>query len=113
MPTAKFIHDGDAIDYRPTTDVAAGDLVFILDLVGVAKRDIPANTLGALAMTGVFEIRVEDPTTVAQGNPLYWNTTDKWAENDSNMGNYPRLGVAVSAPYERDSVAWVLLRLNH
>jgi len=46
MATATFIHDGNAIDYTPGSDVSAGDVVVQGELVGVTKRDIPANTLG-------------------------------------------------------------------
>jgi len=48
MATAQFIHDGKSIDYTPTADVAAGDVVVQNDLLGVAKLDIAANALGAL-----------------------------------------------------------------
>jgi predicted RecA/RadA family phage recombinase len=38
MATAKFIHDGDSINYTPTSaDVAAGDVIVQGDLVGIAK----------------------------------------------------------------------------
>jgi predicted RecA/RadA family phage recombinase len=33
MAQAQFIHDGDAIDYTPGADVAAGDVVVLSDLV--------------------------------------------------------------------------------
>ena len=52
---AVFVHDGSSIDYTPGAAVAAGDVVVQGDLVGVAKLDIPANVLGALAVTGVFD----------------------------------------------------------
>ena len=52
---AEFVHEGNAIDYTPGADVSAGDVVVQGDLVGVAKRDISANTLGALAVAGVFD----------------------------------------------------------
>ncbi len=113
MPTATFIHDGDNIDYRPTTDVAAGDVIVTGNLVGISKRDIPANTLGALAVTGVFEFPIEEAASMAMGETAYWNATDKWAQNDPDNGNAPKLGVAVSPPYPKDQVSKILIRLNH
>lgn len=113
MAKALFIHDGDAIDYRPTTNVAAGDVVVINDLVGVAKRDIPANTLGALAVTGVFEFGLEEPDGVAMGETVYWNSHDGWVMNDSDGGAALRIGVAVSPPYTKNSSTRILVRLNH
>ena len=54
---ARFIQRGDAIDYTPLADVAAGDIVILSGkLAGVAKLDIKAGELGALAVVGVYEI---------------------------------------------------------
>ena len=54
---ARYVQRGDAIDYTPTADVAAGDVVVLSNkLVGVAKLDIKAGELGALAVVGVYEI---------------------------------------------------------
>ena len=53
MAVVTFVHDGDAIDYTPTADVAAGAVVVQGELVGVAKLAITANKLGSLAVKGV------------------------------------------------------------
>ncbi len=55
---ATFIQDGDAIDYAPdvNTNVEAGEVVIIGDLVAVAKYDIPSNTVGAVSLRGVSEL---------------------------------------------------------
>ena len=53
---ARYVQRGDAIDYTPMEDVAAGDVVVLSGkLVGVAKLDIKAGELGALALVGVYE----------------------------------------------------------
>lgn len=109
---AKFIQDGHAIDYRPTTPVAAGSIVKLGALMGVAKRDIPADTLGALAVTGVFEVLTEDSGTLTVGDVAYWNATDGFAESASNNGANPRLGVAVSDSYAVGALAKTLVRLG-
>ena len=51
---ATFVQDGRYVDYTPASAVAAGAVVVQVDLVGVAVRDIPANTLGVLAVEGQF-----------------------------------------------------------
>jgi len=56
MATGQFIHDGKAIDHTPSSAVSAGDVVVQGDLIGVAKLDIAANVLGALAVDGVFDL---------------------------------------------------------
>ena len=54
---ARFIHDGLSIDYTPAADVAAGDVIELGEWIGIAKLDIAAGTLGALAVAGgVFDL---------------------------------------------------------
>jgi predicted RecA/RadA family phage recombinase len=52
---AKYVQDDDAVDYTPSSDVTAGQVVVQGDLIGVAKRPIPANTLGALTTEGIYD----------------------------------------------------------
>lgn len=51
-----YVSDGDKMPYTPTTGVTVGDAIAVGSIVGVADRPIPANTLGALAVCGVFSI---------------------------------------------------------
>ena len=53
---ARYIQRGESIDYTSTSDIAAGDIVKVGSLVGVAKLDIKAGELGALALVGVYEV---------------------------------------------------------
>lgn len=89
MP-ATFIQDGDAIDYTPSADVAAGAVVVLEDLIGVTKRPIPANTLGALDVTGVFEFPKEtgSGSEIAAGAIVNWDALAQVA--------YAALGGSVS-----------------
>lgn len=70
---AQLKNNGDIVDYRPTVDTAAGAVVVQGDLVGVTKRDIPANTLGALALTGIYEVPKDTAVAIALGTLLYWD----------------------------------------
>jgi len=72
---ATFIHDGNSIDYTPGSAVTAGAVVVQGELVGVAKVDIPASTLGALAVAGVFDFpkATGAGTAIAAGANCYWN----------------------------------------
>jgi len=81
MATATFIHDGNSLDYTPAANVAAGDVVVQGDLVGVARRDIVANTLGSLSVTGVFDIlKLQGPgNTFDPGQLVYWDAGQKKA----------------------------------
>jgi len=104
LAQAQFIHDGDAIDYTPSTDVAAGDVVVEADLVGVAKRDIAADALGALAVTGVFDVAKEagGGVTFAIGDKAYWDDANDVAVTGDGGGANKLLGHAVAAAVDGD-----------
>lgn len=113
MPaTASFIHSGHAIDYTPGSAVAAGAVVVQGDLVGIAKEPIAANTLGALATTGVY--RVPKPTGAGTdatvGTIMYWDVADQNAQETSDTGTNKLLGVLVEACSTTDTTCLVLLR---
>ena len=69
---ARFVHDGKAIDYIPATNTTAGSVIVLGDRVGITKFDIAANTLGSLAMVGVFDIE-KDNTVIPEYGKVYWN----------------------------------------
>lgn len=66
-------HTGDAIDYTPGSDTAAGTVVVTgSSLVGITTVDLPANKKGAVAVRGVFNVP-KDNSNVAAGDALYWD----------------------------------------
>ena len=95
MSQAVFVHDGAAIDYTPTADVAAGEVVVLGDLVGVAKQPIPANTPGALAVEGVFDFPTESLSGWAVGVLAYWDFNHQRATWDDAEGDNKLLGKVV------------------
>ena len=109
MATANFVHDGSSIDYRPGADVAAGDVVVQNDLVGIAKLDIAANVLGALAVTGVFDVpkATGAGTAIGAGAKVYWNATAKQATTTATGNKY--LGKTVRAAADADATVRVRL----
>ena len=89
---ARFIHDGEAIDFLSTTDVAAGSVIVQGSLAGVTKLDVKAGRLGALAVVGVFDI-AKGNTAIPLGSRVYWDATAKQAVLTAT-GN-ASLGIAV------------------
>ena len=69
---ASYVSQGDILDHTPSSAVAAGDVVVIGAIIGVAPRPIAANTLGTLAVEGVFEMPVATGATGAQGSAINW-----------------------------------------
>ena len=67
---ATFIQEGRSIDHTPSGEVAAGLVVLTGSLVGIAKRLIAANVLGALALEGVFDV-VQAAIAFTAGDAVY------------------------------------------
>jgi len=111
MATGQFLHDGNAIDYTPSADVTAGDVVVQGELVGIAKLDIVADVLGALAVVGVFDL----PKTagvgeaIAAGAEVYWDEGDQVAKTDAEAGANKKLGKTVAAAGDDDTTVRVRL----
>lgn len=74
------VRHGDPIfiDYTPSVAVNAGDVVVQNDTPCIAHRDIPANTLGALAaIGGVYDMTCDG--AIAADKKVYWDATNKVA----------------------------------
>ena len=94
MIYATFVQDGRHVDYTPLSDVAAGTVVVQGELVGITTRDIPANTLGSLAVEGIFDIQT-DGTVVNTGVKAYWLAAQKVATGSDGGGANKYLGKLV------------------
>ena len=68
---ARRVASGASIDYTPSANVAAGQVVALNSLLGVAARPIAANQLGALDLEGIFDV-VKVNGQVNNGAALYW-----------------------------------------
>lgn len=113
MTVAQFIQDGKSIDYTPQADVAAGDVVVVGDLVAIAKLDIVAGKLGALAIEGVFEVPKEAAAAdkaIAFGTKVYWNATDKRVETSAGEpATHKYMGKTIKAALTTDTTTRVKL----
>lgn len=85
---SRLIQKGDILDWTNggTGVVAAGTVVVAGTFVGVVQNDIPAGDLGAIAITGVWEIPVGTGVTFAQGAPVYWNNGAGYAAAEGGEG---------------------------
>ena len=109
MTTATFRHEGAAIDHTPGAAVAAGDVVVQGDLIGVENADIPANTLGALAVEGVFDFPKATGvgTAIAVGSIVYWDAGAQEATTSAGAGANKELGKTVTAAGDNDATVRV------
>ena len=106
---ARYVQKGDSIDYRPDTAVAAGDVIVIADLIGIARLDIEAHTLGSLAVVGVFDITKAEGQ-IPVGESVYWDAEAQKATLVSGSNHY--LGKAILAADAEAETVRVLLNAN-
>lgn len=99
MTQASYVQPGESIDYVPSIFVAAGTVVVLGDLLGVTKRDIRANELGALALVGVFDV-AKGNETLALGTTVYWDATNQHLT--ATAGSHKRFGNVVRAAADDD-----------
>ena len=85
---AIYKQKGDSIDYTPATDVAAGDVVALQEagtdnyFAAIAKLDIKAGELGAVAVEGVFRF-TSFRSDVQLWSPVAWDV----GEQEVVLGN--------------------------
>jgi predicted RecA/RadA family phage recombinase len=107
---AARVHEGETIDYTPSSAVAVGAVVAVGSVgVGVAVRPIAANELGALAVEGVFEFpkATGAGTALTFGAKVYWDATNSVVTTTSS-GN-TLAGYVVVAAGTADAVVRVKL----
>ena len=109
MPVAIVRGDGDSVDYIPSADVAAGDVIVQGDLIGVAAIAIPAGKLGALRVRGLFTMPKPSGTAISAGAILYWDATGNKVALTDGTGTNKKLGKAAAAAASADTTVLVLV----
>lgn len=104
---ARYIQRGDSIDYTSTSDIAAGDIVKVGSLVGVAKLDIKAGELGTIALVGVYELEGNGTAIEAGAVVSVDPTTGKMCADGASGA--VKFGHAVQSAAATDAI--VLVRL--
>src|SRR5687768_9773246 len=75
--TTKFVQAGGVINYANAgAAIAAGDVVVMGHIIGVALTDIGATTgVGAVAIEGVFTVPKVSAAVFVQGEKLIWDVS--------------------------------------
>jgi len=71
-----FIENGEVLTLTPTAAVVGGAAVVLSNHIGVACSDITAGALGAVNVSGVYELAAETGVAFAIGDDLYWDTAN-------------------------------------
>lgn len=104
-----FVQNGDFLEFTAGADVAAGEMVQVGSLFGVATDAVANGAVGVLAMKGVFTLAKENSagsaTTV--GGPVYFISGE--VSGDDDTGNRPLCGHALEVA--ADGATTVKVRL--
>ena len=100
---AKFVQRSDSVDFIPTRDVEAGEIVRLGKLIGVTKMFVAAGTLGSLAISGIFDVVKSMPLRFAAGECVC-------CDGQGNVGGTGTvLGLAVQDSPETAGTVRILL----
>lgn len=105
---AVVVQAGRTIDYTPGSDVAAGQVIDLGTCVGIAIRDIAANTRGALMVDGVADFLKYTNDAPSAFDLIYWDEGTNTATKTSGYGEAV-IGRAVSAAGASDATVRVWL----
>lgn len=108
MPVATFVSEGFAVDYTPSSDVSAGDIVDLGDCVGIATHDISANTLGSIQVYGVYDVAKYTGEAVSLWADVYYDAGTNTATGTIGYSE-ARIGKCVKAAASGDSTVRVLV----
>ncbi|MDR2763124.1 MAG: DUF2190 family protein [Planctomycetaceae bacterium] len=103
---ARFIYEGNAVEFLADTEIAAGTVVVQGSLVGITKVDIPAGSLGVLHLVGVYDVEKSN-VAIPIGSKVYWDNTAKKATLNAT-GN-SQLGIAIIAATTDDPIVRIKL----
>jgi len=73
--TSKFIQPGEVIQYTAGSNIAAGTVVPIGNILGVALVDIANGATGSVQIEGVFTAPKVSGAVIAQGESLVWDVS--------------------------------------
>ena len=90
---AVLVQRGESVDFTPSRDVPAVEVLVFGGLPGVVKTAVKAGSLGALALTGVYDVE-KDGLAVAAGDRLFWDAEHKVATPAAADGVF--LGLAAA-----------------
>jgi predicted RecA/RadA family phage recombinase len=102
---ASYVQKGDLLNYTPAVAVAAGEVVVLGSVVGVAPRPIAANAVGSVAVEGVWSMPCATGATGAMGSVINWYATSGVA--DATTGT--AAGYLAKARVATDTAVEVLL----
>ena len=110
-----YIQAGEVIDYTAGADISSGDVVVVGNLVGVAITDIADGEVGAVGISGVWELPKVSAAVIGAGETVNYDVSA--GEFDDNAAT-PATGdltggcVAVEAAGNGDTTVKVKINVG-
>ena len=106
---ASFVQLGQAIDFIPSRDIAAGEILVCNGMAGAVKIPVKSGELGALHLSGIYDID-KAPVAIAAGDKVYYDASGGSA-TVADTGIY--LGVAACHSPADAAKVRVILNFGH
>ena len=104
-----FVQEGKALNYTAGSDINSGDFVLIDTIGGIAKTAIANGKVGAVHVTGIFNV-AKATGAITQGAKLYWDNTNKVLTTTASGNTI--VGVAAAAAASGDATVAILLNVG-
>ena len=104
-----FVQEGKALNYTAGADTLSGDFVLIGTIGGIAKTAIANGKVGAVHVTGIFNV-AKATGAITQGAKLYWDNTNKVLTTTASGNTI--VGVAAAAAASGDATVAILLNVG-
>ena len=112
-----YYQDGKALDYTNTTGAAikSGDVIAMGNIIGIATTDLAMHAVGAVAVTGVWQVAKATGTAWVQGAKVMWDKSA--AKFDHSLaapaaGDISNCCIAAYAAAAGDTFGYVALNVG-
>lgn len=110
-----YVQKGEVIDHTPGSDVSAGDVLVIGNLIGVAHTDIASGEVGAVGISGVYELPKVSAAVIAAGETVNYDVSaGEFDDNAATAATGDLTGgcVAVAAAGNGDTTVQVKINVG-
>jgi len=105
---ATYVNEGRFVEYTPSgADVAAGDVIVLTDVIGIAPLPISDGVAGRLDTKGRWNVTKLAGEAWTQGQTIYWDAGNSRCTTTASTHN--AIGVAAVAALSADTDGDVLL----
>ena len=106
---ATYVQRGEAVDFIPSRDVEAGEVLRFGDLLGIVKIPVKAGENGALHLNGIYDIDKGNEAITA-GRSVFWDAATSRAGTAAE-GAF--LGIAAAHATAEARKVRVILNFGH